>query len=76
MGTSSEGYHDLGFLTQQMSQVFVLAGADGAIEEADVDLFVVHCFNIAVFEIHHARPEDDVYQIADGDQTPCPIRSW
>ena len=68
MSAGPESDHDLGFLAQQMGQVFIFAGADSAVEETHVDLFIVHGFNVAVLEVHRTGPEDDIDQITNRDQ--------
>ena len=41
-GTGPEGHEDLRLGTQQVRHLGVLVGADAAVEEADVDLAVLH----------------------------------
>jgi len=39
--------------------VFVFGGADAAVEEADVDAFVGHGFDVFVFGVEGDGPEDE-----------------
>ena len=43
-----------------MGQMLVFAGADRAVEHADVDVPVRHRLDIFVFEVHGAGPEEDI----------------
>ena len=60
MGAGPEGHQDLGLFAHQVGQVLVFAGADGAVEQADVDVLVRHGLHVFVLGVHGHRPEEDI----------------
>ena len=53
------------FLREQLRHVLVLAVADRAVEERDVDAAVGHRLDVLVLEVHGDRPEHDVGRRGD-----------
>jgi len=59
-GARTERDQNLGFLAQQLGDMFVLVVAHPAVEQAQGDLAVLHGFHVFVLGIHGNRPEDHV----------------
>ncbi len=62
VGAGSEGDQHLRLAAQELGHLLVLAVADPAREEADVDGAVRHRLDVVVLGVHHRRPEDDVHR--------------
>jgi hypothetical protein len=60
VGTGSIGYQDLGFLPEQVCQVFIFTVPDGPVVKGHIDFLVGHGLHILVFCIQGYGPE---YQV-------------
>ena len=56
----AEGHQELALLAQQLGDVLVLAVADRAVEERQVELAVGHRLDVLVLAVHGDGPEADV----------------
>ena len=59
-GAGAEGHEDLRLAAEQAGHVLLLAVADAAVEEADVDLAVGHLLDVADLAVGDAGAEDQV----------------
>ena len=66
-GAGAEGDEELALVAQHLGDVLVLAVADAAVEQADVDEVVVVGLEVLVLEVGRGRPEDDVVGGVDLD---------
>jgi hypothetical protein len=57
LSAGAERHERLGFLSQEFGHMFLFFGSDGAVEEADIYVFVRHGFDVFVFDVYGHWPE-------------------